>query len=301
MLRLGELLRKQGHFLLENDHYALLYIAILALIPFATWLSVAIVALITLRKGWVSGLKGLMIGSASFLLLYLTSSPWVGILNVITTFLPCFLMALALRGTMSWRFTMAFIVFMALIALALIHWLVPGWIEAQLHSIQALLKELDREGNMPGLLNNQDAFNPIIIANYVVGIQVLSLVLSATVSLMLARSVQARLFYPDGFRQEMLQFRGSSWGVIALLIAAIGAYQQNLLAISCLPLLIVYYVSAGVSLGFNVLTKGKGIGTLFLILLPLVILPFVMLPIYVILGALDSLFNFRSRLHTKAG
>lgn len=78
MLRLGELLRKQGHFLLENDHYALLYIAILALIPFATWLSVAIVALITLRKGWVSGLKGLMIGSASFLspLSYVIAMGW---------------------------------------------------------------------------------------------------------------------------------------------------------------------------------------------------------------------------------
>lgn len=40
---------------------------------------------------------------------------------------------------------------------------------------------------------------------------------------------------------------------------------------------------------------------LILLLIPLILLPFVIIPIYVVLGALDSLFNFRLRLPVKTG
>lgn len=301
MARLGELLRKQGHFLLENDHYALMYVAILAVVPFATWLSVSIVALITLRKGWVSGLKGLVVGIASLFLFYIVSSTSAEIFNAVIAYLPCFMMAVLLRETTSWKLTIGFVVLLTLIGITIIHWLAPELIEQQYQFIQALFKEFERESTIPVLLNNQDSLNPMLVANYVVGIQAVSLALSAIASLMLARSVQARLFYPGGYRQEMIEFRASSWGVILLFVTAIGAYQHNPLAISCLPILVVYYVCAGLSLSFNFLMKGKGIGTLFLLVLPLILLPFITLPIYVILGALDSLFNFRLRLRIKAG
>ncbi|KTD20270.1 membrane protein [Legionella lansingensis] len=302
MARVGELLRKQGHFLLENETYAFLYIAMLALIPFASWLSAAIIALITLRKGWVSGFKGVVVGIVSLLVPSLmTLLSTAGIFNALMTFLPCFVMACVLRTTASWRVTAGLMVLLSLLGIALIHGLIPELISEQYRFIMAVLKELEREGTISGLLNNQEAFNPIIIANYVIGIQAVSILLSATASLMLARGVQARLFYPGGYRQEMLTFRASSWGVLLLLITAIGTYYESPLAISSLPILVVYYLCAGMSLGFNILTKGKGIGTFFLLLLPLVLLPFITLPIYVILGALDSLFNFRSRLLLKAG
>ncbi|KTC86682.1 hypothetical protein [Legionella brunensis] len=303
MTRLGELLRKQGHFLLENDLHALVYIAILALIPFAAWLSVAVVALITLRKGWGAGFKGVVVGVVSMLLLSLLSSSWsASFMEAVIAFLPCYLTAGILRETMSWRIAVAFIVLQALTGIVLVHWLAPEFINQQYQLIQTVLKGLESDDAVAGLLSNQDVVNPIVIANYIVGVQAVSIILSAVASLMLARSTQANLFYPGGYRQEMLGFRASPWGVIILLASAIGAYQHFPLAISCLPLLVVYYASAGISIGFNILTKGKkGIGTLFLLLLPLILLPFVMLPIYVLLGALDSLFNFRLYLLVKTG
>ena len=85
------------------------------------------------------------------------------------------------------------------------------------------------------------------------------------------------------------------------MIAALGSYQSNSLAISCLPVLVTYFVWAGLSLSFNILAKDKGIGTLLLLLIPLVLLPFVMLPVYIIFGALDSLFNLRLHLLSKSG
>ncbi|OCH99134.1 hypothetical protein A8135_07715 [Legionella jamestowniensis] len=303
MTRFGELLRKQGRFLLENETYALAYIAILALVPFAAWLSAAIIALLTLRKGWMPGFKGVAVGVLALLLLSSLSSSWsLAFITAVMAFLPCYLAAGVLHSTTNWRFAVAFIVLQALIGILLIHWLAPEFINEQYQFIQAVLKQLERDDVIADLLSNQNTVNPIVIANYVMGIQAVSIVLSTIASLMLARSVQSGLFYPGGYRQEMLNFRASSLGVILLVIAVVAAYQENPLAISVLPVLVVYYAGAGISIGFNALYKGKkGMSRLILLLIPLILLPFVIIPIYVVLGALDSLFNFRLRLPVKTG
>ncbi|ARG97665.1 DUF2232 domain-containing protein [Legionella micdadei] len=305
MARLGEFLGKQGRLLLENDRLALLYIAVLALIPFAAWLSAAVVALITLRKGWLDGFKGFVVATLTLLILSLPSMPLsAAVITALMAFLPCYLTAALLHSTTSLKIAGFFIVLQALLVIALIHWLAPEFISNQYLYVQAIIKELEREssdGNMTSLLSNNEAVNKIVIANYIVGVQAVSVLLSAVVSLLLARSVQSRLYYPGGFKRDLVAFRASGFGVIILAIAMIGAYRHNPLALSCLPVLAVYYVFAGLSLSFNVLAKDKGVGTLALLLVPLILLPFVMLPVYVIFGALDSLFNFRLHLSPNAG
>ncbi|MBA2710279.1 MAG: DUF2232 domain-containing protein [Tatlockia sp.] len=304
MARLGEFLGKQGRFLLENDNQALIYCAILALIPFAGWLSAAVVALVTLRKGLIDGFKCLV---AAFLVLLalslMTMSFTAAFISAALAFLPCYLTAAVLHSTASWKVTVASIVFQALLLIVLIHWLAPEFITNQFQYIQTILKGFEREfSDNPALAlaSNQTKQQQTAIANYLLGVQATSIVISALASLMLARSVQSRIFYPGGFRQEMLGFQASSLGIVLLGIAVFGAYNHSLLAISCLPILVTYYVFAGLGLTFS-LTKTRGPGTFVLLFVPLIILPFVMLPIYVILGALDSLFNFRSYLSKTDG
>lgn len=305
MARLGEFLGKQGRFLLENDQLALLYIAVLALIPFAAWLSAAIIALITLRKGWEEGFKGLVVAIMALLVLSLMSTSFsAAVITAVITFLPCYLTAGVLHSTTSWKTAGFFIVLQTLLIIVLVHWLVPEFINNQYQYVQAILKELEREGSdtsVTSLLSNNEAVNKVVIANYLLGVQAVSVLLSALASILLARSVQSRLFYPGAFKQEMVSFRAYGLGVILLCAAIMGAHQHIPLAISCLPVLAIYYVFAGLSLSFNVLAKGKGIGTLLLLLVPLILLPFVMLPVYVIFGALDSLFNFRLHLSSNTG
>jgi hypothetical protein len=306
MARLGDFLDKQGRFLLENEQWALLYVAVLALIPVTAWLSATIVALITLRKGWFDGFKGFVVAIVALLTLLLisTSKTVAVVMTIMVFFLPCYLTAVVLHSTRSWRVTGFFIVLQALVAIVLVHWLTPELITNQYQHIKAILKELEKEhydSSISVLLNNRDGFNSVIIANYIMGLQSVSVVLAALTSLLIARSVQSRLFYPGGFRQEMLTFRASGVGVILLVIAAIGAYQHVPLAITCLPVLVIYYVCAGLSLNYNIFTRGRGIVSFLLLIVPLVLLPFIMLPVYAIFGALDSLFNFRLHLPAKAG
>ena len=307
MARLGDMLGKQGRFLIENDLYALVCIAVLTLIPFAAWLSAAIIALITLRKGWLDGFKGFAV---AVLVLIAASIPTTTILSAVVTaliaFLPCYLTAAVLHSTASWRMAGLFIVAQALLGLVLIHWLVPEFISKQYQYFLTILKEMalsSSDDSLNGLLNNKDALSQIVNANYLMGIQAVCVVMTAIASLLLARSVQARLYYPGGFRQEMLMFRASGFGVILLAFVAINAYLRSPLAISCLPMLVTYYLCAGLSLGFSILAKDKdkGIKMLILLIVPLILLPYVVLPIYALCGALDSFFNFRLRLATDAG
>ncbi len=300
MTRLGSLLCKQGLFLLKNDHYALLCIAILALIPFTVWLSVAIILLITLRKGWAGGIKGLIVGAGTLLSISLMSMSLPGaLITTAITFLPCYLTAIVLRVTRSWHLAGGFLVLQALLGIVLVHWFAPEFIKAQYQTIHMILSGWQEAGPAVDLFNDKSAANKTVLANYLVGVQAVSAMLSAIIPLMLARSVQAGLFYPGGFKQEMLAFRASGWGVVLLALAILGTYQHNPLAISCIPVLVLYYMSAGISLSFGILARGKkskGLGVLVLLIILLILLPFVILPVYVIFGALDSLINFRGYL-----
>lgn len=300
MFSLSHLLRKQGQYLLENDRHALVYIAVLALMPFAQWLSVAIIALITLRKGWLAGYRSLVIGVLAHLMFSLLSTSFfVAMVTSVTAFLPCYLMALVLRVTINWQWTMSFIVLQVMLWVSLLHWLAPEFILHQYQYFQALLKELDNNLSF-GLVFNQGLFDQTATAHYLVGVECASMAASAVASLMLARSVQSKLFCPNGFKQEIMAFRASNYGVILLALIGMEAYQHNSIALSCLPILVMYYAAAGLSLSFNIFAKNKRIGTLFLLIAPLVIVPFVMLAVYVSFGVLDSLFNFRVHLLCKA-
>ncbi len=305
MARLGDFLSGQGRYLLENNHLALVYIVILALIPFAAWLSAAVIALITLRKGWLDGFSGLMLGVTTLLVFSLMSmSLSAAVIMAIIAFLPCYLTAGVLHSTASWKLAGFFIVLQALLVITLIQWLAPELVTNQYLYVQTIIKGMAKENSdsaVANLLNNKEAINEVAIANYLLGIQTTSVVLSAVASLLLARSIQSRLFYPGGFRREMIAFRASGYGVILLAITVIGAYKNSPLAISCLPVVGVYYVFAGLSLNFNILAKDRGLSILILLLVPLILLPFVMLPIYVIIGAIDSLFNLRSYLPPNTG
>lgn len=289
-------LAKQGRFLLENDRYAFLCIGILALLPFTTWLATAAIALITLRKGWLAGFKSFIVGTVVSLCLSLMSmsffAAWV---NVLSVFLSCYLLSLILRVTANWRLTAGIIVLQALLAIALIQWLAPDYALKYYQYIQNTLNEYGYNG-MLARQSHQEVY-----ASYMLGVRVLSVVLSTLVSLLLARSVQATLFNPGGYRQEMLAFRASVWGIPLLMLVLLNAYQGNLLAVACMPVLVLYYVAAGISLSFNILVKNRGRRLLLLLFIPLILLPSVMLPFYVILGTLDSFFNFRSLQLLKAG
>src|ERR1700722_18885741 len=102
MTRINSFLHKQCYYLLQNERYALFLVAILAVIPFASWLSLAIIALITLRTGEYQGFKVLLVGvSLAILASHRAIAIPYTIPAILITFLLGYLAAWLLRVTAS--------------------------------------------------------------------------------------------------------------------------------------------------------------------------------------------------------
>ncbi len=302
MAWLGGLIRKQGQFLLENERYAILHAAILALLPYTAWLSVASVVLVTLRRGWRKG--GLLLApafSAYFSLTFSSTTLVIALINATLVFMPAYLAACVLRLTTSWRAVAGAYFLQIVVAVVILQMYMPDFIVAQYLYIQAALRELQSDSVLLTLVNNKAGLNQAVLGSYLLGLQTIGIVFSACLSLMLARFVQSELFYPGGFKREMLAFRGDKIDLLLLVILLIAANQQNVFAMSLLPIVIFYFMLAGLSLSFNVLSKQRPLRLIILSIASMVLLPFVMLPVYVIFGSLDSLFNLRLYLLSDAG
>lgn len=302
MAWLSGVIRKQGQILLENQRYAMLHAAVLALLPYTTWLSVALVVLMTLRKGWRKGILLLVPAiSAYFALSFSAMTATIALINTLIVFIPAFVAAGVLRLTTSWRAVASAFFLQIVIAVVLLQMYMPDFIMAQYLYIQAALRELQNDSALLLLINSKTGLNQTVLASYLLGLQTVGIVFSAGLSMLLARFVQSQLFCPGGFKKEMLTFRGDKIDLLLLVILFIAANQQNVIAMSLLPILIFYFMLSGLSLSFNVLAKQRPVRLMVLSIASLVLLPFIMLPVYVIFGSLDSLFNLRLYLLSDAG
>ncbi|VEG89965.1 hypothetical protein [Legionella spiritensis] len=302
MARLGELIQKQGYYSLQNEKYACFLTAILAVFPLTAWLSLAVMALIVLRKSWAAGLKILITGmTVSICVAEIAGTMDVVLSGILLTYVTCYLASLLLRTTASWQIVVGGMVMLAATGVLLTHWLAPDYVIKQYNTLQAMLSAVDSNNPVVDMLAHQNAENKINLASSLLGIKAVSLIISVLFSLLLARAIQASLFNPGGFQREMLAFRASKIAVIALIVCVYGTHQGNAILLSCLPVFFVYLMLAGISLGLNLFVKKKRLVMMMMLLMPIILMPYVVLPVYVLFGSIDSLFNLRSRLPVMAG
>ncbi|OGV48242.1 MAG: hypothetical protein A3F46_05485 [Legionellales bacterium RIFCSPHIGHO2_12_FULL_42_9] len=295
-------LNKQAALLLKNPIYAWCMTGVLALFPFSGWLSLAIMALVTLRRHWFDGVRCLIVGlTASICWAEVVGQVPETLDTVVPAYLLCYGLAFLLRRTASWQLVAIGCVSIAMLAIFFAHWFAANFIMEQYQTVLKIINAIDQDNLMGQVFGNQNGVMQLKFAHYFLGIKVISVILSAMVPLMLARSIQSALYYPGAFKQEMMSFRANSLGCVLLLLTMLGVYQNNLLSISCLPIFFVYLMMAGVSLIFNLLVKKKKLVIYAALFLPVVILPYIVLPAYVLFGSIDSVFNLRSRwcLHTQ--
>lgn len=289
---------RQLQLLLDSPYHAFLYLVVFCILPFGTWIAVAIMALLTLRKGWQEGLRACILGVGTIFFLSWLSLPWYfALFSGILTFLPCFLMAMVLRWTADWQLSSHALLGMILLGLLLIHWLAPHFILEQFKGLQRLISQLKTQTDMTKFISQANSNQQSILAYCFLGVQGLSVALFALMSLLLARFLQSKLFYPGGFRQEMLYFKTNKFIILLLLLVGIGIFQHNLLAIASFPILVLYYLAGGLSLSYYFLyqdlAKGKTAIVLLVGMLLFLFFPFVILSLYICMAVLDALFDFR--------
>ncbi len=296
------LFQQQATRVLQQEKYALLLATVLAAMPFLNWLALSIVALVTLRHGAKSGLQVLLPVCLMHILVFVFSMPLknaiaLGLLNA----LPTFIAAAVLKATMSWQKVAAAWLGLVAVVMVILEVFVPQFALMQYAHLEVLVKPLAVNGVHPLAFWVNRGVSSDILAHYVLGIQAMALAFSSTIPLFFARSLQAQLFYPGGFKEEMQHFRGDKRALAALALLVALAYSGRTLAIDCLPLVLFCFMLSGLSFGAYVFSSMRPLALVLLLIAPLVFLSWVFLPLYALLGILDSLFNFRLYLSVKTG
>ena len=292
MKRVGEIIINQSKVMLENKQQAILYAVILSIIPFASWLSVALMILVTLRKGAKIGfevmLPALVVHSVPLMMLVPVDS---AIANTVIAYIPCYFAALVLRNTNSWQAVSGVICLQALLAIVLVQVIAPDFVMDQFNQFKSLLAEYKEYQQI--LDSTSIGLNDSVLGQLFFGIQILTVIISAFVSLLFARSVQAKLFMPGGLQQEISAFRSGKIALLGLVGVLLASYYDSALAINLLPLMLCYFLVSGFNLAYYTLAGKKQMKIFVLLALLIFLKPSLVLFAYIILGSLDSIFNLR--------
>ncbi len=276
------------------------FLTLSLLFPPLAWLSSAIIALVTLRKGWQHGLTVLAAATlGATLLFYVCFGGWQSALMLESMFwLPVFLMALALRATIRLEVGMLVASAIGFAALSVMYIIQDDPTAVWL----ALLREVMQVEVWASRFNvppaEYDAFL-LGVSRLMPGSTSACLVFSAIVSLLLARRWQAKLFNPGGFQSEYHQLRyGRQAAIVALLVAGAGLLIQSSYTLGLVAIVVVTYLFQGVALAHAVV-KLKSLNTTWLVgMYALCAMLPQMLVILGGIGLFDAWWDLRKRVAT---
>jgi hypothetical protein len=293
MKRAGDLIAKWGNRLLNSRRDALIYVSVFAMLPFTAWLAVALVGLITLRKGKEAGINILLPAMVAHLVSLMTIVPLeTAIINVLITFVPVYIAASVLRAKANWSLVFGALMLQSLIGVILMQCFAPDAVVVQYVHFQSLITELPVADQLVQAREYLASLDQLLLAHAFFGIQVLIIAFSATISLLFARFIQSTLFMPGEFKKEIAAFRSGKGALLILTILLIAGYFKTTMAVDLLPIMLFYFFLSGLNLSFIILAQKKIIA-IMLFIVSLIISPFTMCMICSFLGIVDSLFNFR--------
>lgn len=287
--------------LVDNWPVGVAIALVLGLLPLVNWLGVALAVLLMLRHGGILPSIGyVLIALASYFALAgysfnLLGQEWPGIL---VTYAPLWVMAWLLRGVRSLSLALAGGAF-SLMALIGLMWLVKGPpnLEAWMNYFQCRMEatgltQAQLTQMLPGMSLSE------VVRSFMLGWS-LSLSLIQVGVLLFARWIQARYYYPGGFRLDFHALRQpKSVAVIcgALLLATTFAPESM---VTLVNLGMVALVLMGITgLGFvhaYVSQKGYSVWWLVFLYLFLVMSTWAGLMLLAMVALLDSGLNLRMR------
>lgn len=298
-MRVGDYIIRQSKLLLENKQQAIFFAIVFSVLPFISWLSVSLVVLITLRKGAKCGfevmLPALIVHSVPLMMLLPLEDV---LINALIAYVPCFLAALTLRRTNSWQITFGVFLIQAMLGFLLIQCCAPDFISNQLNQLKGILSQYQAYQEL--INSNSEQLGSIILAYLFFGFQLLGIVVSSVISLMFARSIQAKLYVPGGFANEILKFRSGKLSFLVLAAVSLASYYEVPFSVSMLPLLLAYFLISGFNLAFFILARKRQVRVAVLLILLILLKPTFVIFAYIVFGSLDSLINIRLYLPAAA-
>lgn len=275
-----------ARFALKSPVNAALLAALFAVIPLLYFISAALVAVVTLRMGATAGTRTLIAALVGGVISWmLTGIPLSLLVLTLTT-----LLALMLRASESWKSTLFMSVVLGVFSAMLLQVLFQEQFNMMLDALKAFMAAPDA-----GI--EQD---PIDLLKPIAGLVIVSLqVVEATLSLLLARYWQAKLYNPGGLARELHVLR-LSWqeATIYTLLSVVCLYLQPAL----IMLVSFPFIFVGMATLHGIVAKLK-LGGQWLVAAYIALILFnqLIVPLLVLLVLVDSLGNLRSRIPESTG
>jgi hypothetical protein len=273
------------------------------LVPPLIWLSAAVPALVFLRVGQLAGLRvvGIAVSAACGFGLLALGQVLQPLMMAAMFWVPACSLAILLRRTVRLDWCLISGAGMgALLVLALFATLGDPsefWREAmratfpvEQFASEAQIDVADLQASMDGM------------ARLMTGGLAATLVISAYFALLLARSWQAALYNPGGFRSEFHELRlGQIAAAVATVICALAIVTGNLLLVSVAMVCLALYLFQGLAVVHGAVgRRGMNRGWLFGLYALLVFLMPHMMLLLGALGMADAWIDLRARLGGKA-
>jgi len=292
-------------FLMAGRMQAAIFVIVSTLIslllPPMIVFSNAAIALITLRKGWQQGVVYTLLATATLVLISLAvkQTAGSGVIAGLINWLPMVLLASILAMTNSWNKTLLLILALSAVGVLLFHLINPDakafW-KPMLEQMKPMLKNMQTDQNVSKLdetINNA--------ASWMTGTFVAALAILNILSLIIARSWQARLYNPGGFGEEFRQIRIGKQASIALMVAiVIALLSGNQIIVELIMVGLAVLMFQGLSLA-HAMVKQRGMNGRWLIglYILLFLLPVQMIVLLATFGIIDNFADFRQKVANK--
>ena len=289
-------LHRCASYIMRGRQQAVIVGLLFTVVPLLGWVSNVIIALVTLRKGAKEGAIVLLWVILPVVVVAGLGNPWIALYNIVGGSLFAYLLALVLRQTQSWRKVLEVGMLVGLLAVLLVHLLIPNvgalWTK-QLGHYAVLIKD------QLNFTVNTEQFQSFV--KFATGFQVAFLWLGALINLGLARGLQSMLYNPGQLCPELEAVRLSKWDGFAFLLIAIASLQKLALAQDALPVVLLAFILAGLSVLHAVMRLRNGFFKgWFLVVYGLLIVFFpYMAALLVVIALVDTGLDFRHRLLRK--
>lgn len=281
-------MRELAQFAMKGPRYAAGIALVACMVPMMFWIGAATLALVTLRHGASQGLNVFTWAAAPSLAWWLGLHDPTAMVVLVSTFA----MAMVLRASVSMRKTLLFGFGFSIVLGVLTPVLMPETIELLLSLTDEMLKQLAADAELEVTDELVTSFQALLVASFAASFFAMSIG-----SLFLARSWQAALFNPGGWREEFHQLRLGSFEMAVIIAAmllgpSIGLDGYILVFSGLVPIVV-----CGLALVHGLVGK-KNLGGHWMVgfyVLAVVLFP-TLIAIVALLAMLDSAIDIRSRV-----
>jgi hypothetical protein len=303
-------LRRFTDYILQSRLHAVLVAFVIAVAPVIGSISIVIAALITLRKGSREGALVVAAATLGAVLQYIvypasneSGMAMAVILALIASNVLTWLFAIMLRQYSYWNLTLEVAALVGIFAVIAAHIVYPGiqdWWQTQLTAY------------LSKAASNVDLVKPDaetiaaqvelvgIMKQYATGLVIASLLFNALLQLLIARWWQAVMFNPGELRKELHQIRLSYATGILFVIGAVLSYGRVEMAMDIMPVLLMVFFIAGLSL-LHYLIAPTNFSWMLLILMYMAVMWLFPVSIVIVsfIALLDTTVNIRQRITRK--